>query len=115
MHELSLAQGIMEAALGEAEKAGSKRISRIRVSVKSDHSREDASLQFLLEAVAKGTIADGALITTEIIPPTLKCKDCGFQFVMAGTPLACPRCQGARLEEIDADKVELECDFGERS
>lgn len=109
MHELSLAQSILWAALDEARKVGGRRISLIRARVReSSHHTEDSSLQFCLEAVAKGTIAEGAEIEIEHIPPTLRCRGCDFIFPAQGGGMVCPRCRSGRLEEVDAEEVYLE-------
>ena len=82
MHELSLVQSILQAALNEAEKAGGKHIEEIRAKVReSGHPMEAGSLQALLEMIAKGTIAQEAKISIEVISPTLKCKECDFIFI----------------------------------
>ena len=62
MHELSIAQSILQAALTEAEKHNGKRIKAIGVKVGDDAFMEADSLQFCLEAETKGTIAEGARI-----------------------------------------------------
>ena len=114
MHELSLAQDILQAVLGEAQKASSKHVKEIRVKVReSTHHMEGQSLETLLETIAKGTIAEGAEMRIEVIPPTLACKECEFTFQAQGSTLLCPRCQSGRLEELDAEEINLECDFTE--
>jgi len=62
MHNLAMAQDILEAALIEAEKYNGKRIKVISVKIGDETLMESDSLQFCLEAMAKGTIAEGAQI-----------------------------------------------------
>jgi len=65
MHEFSIAQNILETALAEAEKHKGKRICTLGVTLgKASHIEPD-SLEFCLEAVTKGTIAEGAQIEVE--------------------------------------------------
>ena len=66
MHSLSLAQDILRAALAEAEKHDAKRIKTIGVTIGDETFSESDSLQFCLETVAKGTIAEGARIQVEL-------------------------------------------------
>ncbi len=110
MHELLLAQGILQAALDEVQKVGGKRIREIHAKVRrSSHHTEDASsLEFCLGAVTKGTIAEGAEMRIEFIPSTLRCKECDFTFLAQGSTLVCPRCKGRKLEDLDTDEVYLE-------
>ena len=114
MHELSLANDILQVVRNESQKVGGKRLWEIRARVrKSIHHMEESSLGICFEAVAKGTIAEGAKVTIEIIPPTLRCKECDFTFLAQGNDLVCPICRKSNLEELDADEIDLECDFVE--
>ena len=67
MHSLSMSQSILQAALIEAEKYEGKRISAISVKIGDETFTESESLQFCLEAMAKGTIAEGARIEIELV------------------------------------------------
>lgn len=112
MHELSLVQGILKAALDEAEKADGKRLEEIHARVReTGHPMEADALQSLLETLAKGTIAEGAKMKISVIPPTLRCRECESTFSAQGHTLLCPHCKSGKLEELDADKIDLECNF----
>ena len=114
MHELSLAQDILQVVLNEAEKAGGKRVREIHAKVRESFNHmEDYSLETCLEAIAKGTIAEGAEMKIELIPPTLRCKECDFTFLAQESVLVCPRCRSGKLEELDAEEIDLECNFAE--
>ena len=114
MHELSLVQGILQAALDEAQKSGGKRIREIHATVReSGHPMEAAALESLLETLSQGTIAEEAEIKIEVIPPTIRCKECDSIFPGKGGILFCPHCHGGKLEELDAEKIDLECNFTE--
>jgi hydrogenase nickel incorporation protein HypA/HybF len=114
VHELSIVQGILQAALDEAKRGGGKRIREIHARVReSGHPMEASSLQSLLETLAKGTMAEEAEIKIEVISPTLRCKECDATFLAQGGTLFCPHCQSGRLELLDAEEIDLECDFAE--
>ena len=66
MHSLAMAQDILKASLDEAKKHGAKQIKIISVNIGDSHFTESDSLQFCLEAAAKGTIADGAQIEIKL-------------------------------------------------
>ena len=114
MHEISLVQSILKAALDEAQKAEGKRISKIHARIReSGHPMEASALESLLEMLAKGTAAEGAKMHIEVIPPTLRCKDCATTFLAKGSTLLCPNCQSTKLEMLDAEETDLECNFTE--
>ncbi|MFC2007395.1 hydrogenase maturation nickel metallochaperone HypA [Chloroflexota bacterium] len=112
MHELSLVQDILQASLDEAGKAGNKRIRQIHARVReSGYPMEANSLQALLETIAKGTVAEGAEMEIELIPPTLRCKECDFNFLYQANTLVCPQCRSSKLEELENEEIDLECSF----
>jgi hydrogenase nickel incorporation protein HypA/HybF len=67
MHSLSMAQDILRASLDEAQKHNGKRIKAISLKIADEDFGESESLQFCLEALSKGTIAEGALINIELV------------------------------------------------
>jgi hydrogenase nickel incorporation protein HypA/HybF len=113
MHEVGIMQGILDSVIQEARKSSKKGITEIRATVREHgHPMEAASLESLLEMLAKGTAAEGAAMKITVISPTLKCSDCGHSFT-AGGALLCPDCHSSKLEAIDAEEVDLECSFTE--
>lgn len=67
MHSLAMAQDILQAVLDEAQKYQGKRIKAISVKGGAETFMESDSLQFCLEAAAKGTIAEGAQIEIGLV------------------------------------------------
>ena len=118
MHELSLAQSILQAVLDESQKAGGKRIKEISAKVRdsSHHMADnplDSALKSCLELITKDTAAEGAEINIELVHPTLICTECHFTFPAQGSVPLCPCCQSSKLEELDTEEIELECSFME--
>ena len=108
MHEFSLMQNILQVALDKAKQAGSKRIKRIHATViESGHPMESEPLQDLLQTLAKDTIAEEAEMRIDVIPPTLRCKECNFTFPAQGNTLICPKCRSGKLEETDAEAASI--------
>ena len=66
MHSLAMAENILQAVLKEAEKHDGKCIKAIDIKIGEDDFKEADSLQFCLEAMAKGTIAEGAHVEIEL-------------------------------------------------
>lgn len=67
MHSLAMAENIFRAALNEAENQGGKRIKAINVKIAEENFTESDSLQFCLEELARGTIAEGASVKIELV------------------------------------------------
>jgi len=114
MHELSLMESILQAAIDESSKAGAKSIRRISARIReSGHPMDAHQLQSLLAELARGTAAEGASITIAVIPLTLKCQGCQATFTAQLGTLLCPHCHSSKLEAVDAEEIDLECDFTE--
>lgn len=94
MHELSIAQSILEIVQDEAKKHGADRLSVVKLRLGKLTAIEPTSLSFCFDLIAKGTIAEGARIEIETVPITGQCKQCGHKFIMEFPVGTCPGCQG---------------------
>jgi hydrogenase nickel incorporation protein HypA/HybF len=103
MHSLAMAQDILKVAFSEAKKHRANKIKAISVKVGNGDFAESDSLQFCLEATAKGTIADEAQIDVEFMDTATKCFECGLVFPVEDHLPVCPRC-GNKNPEMLADE-----------
>jgi hydrogenase nickel incorporation protein HypA/HybF len=110
MHELSIAQAIVDVA---RRHAAGRRV--VRVEVKVGHLRQVApdSLHFAFGLVAQGTALDGAELAIAQVPAAGRCRDCGAQSALGGFPLCCAHCGSLDVEvlageELLVDALELE-------
>ena len=123
MHELSIAEAVLDITLRHAERpsAGpmtpfhgrSRRV--VRVELKVGHLRQvvPGALTFAFELIAAGTVAEGAELVIEEVPAAGRCRDCGEEEPLPGFPLACPACgswdvEVLRGEELLVDALEVE-------
>lgn len=92
MHELAITEGILEAAVPAAEKAGAKKILEIRLKIGELSGVLPECIREYLTIAAKGTIAEGALLITERIPVRIRCRSCGKDSEIARGTFSCPVC-----------------------
>ena len=104
MHSLAMAQDILAAVLVEAEKHNTKHVKAISVKIGDGHFAESDSLQFCLEAEAKGTIVEGARIEVELAGTTARCRECALVFPVENHLLACPHCGDRNPEILGGDE-----------
>ena len=78
MHELSVAMGIVDRALGTAENHGAATVERLTVELGvATHVNPD-QLRFCIETATDGTLAAGATVEIKRVAPVARC-DCGWE------------------------------------
>lgn len=98
MHEMSLAEGVLQVIEDAARREGFQRVKEVRVEIGRLSGVEVESLRFCFDAVTRGSIAEGAVLEILHLPGRAWCFPCG-QAVDVETELAaCPRCGGIELQ-----------------
>ncbi len=110
MHELSIAQAIVDVA---ARHAAGRRVAKVEVRVGHLRQVVPDSLDFAFSLVTQGTALDGAVLEITHVPAAGRCRECGAESVMEDFPLCCARCGGLDVEmlageELLVDALELE-------
>jgi len=117
MHELSLAQSLVEQVGHAAEKENAVRVSRIVVVIGKYSGVERDAFEFAFPFAAEGSALEGAELVVEEIPVTVACQSCGARSHPEVVNLACARCGSTRVElvggrEFLVRSVELEVPGG---
>ncbi|MFH0871103.1 MAG: hydrogenase maturation nickel metallochaperone HypA [bacterium] len=113
MHELSIAQNILEAASRQARDRGFQRILSIHLRVGKLSGIEVESLRFCFKVLSEETIAQSAGLEVEMVPLRGRCRCCQSEFAMEEVDFVCPRCHNRDIELISGtemlmDKMEVE-------
>jgi hydrogenase nickel incorporation protein HypA/HybF len=114
MHELAVTQSILTLTLKHADEAHAKRVEDIHIVMGELSSNVDDSVQFYWDIIARGTLAEGAILHFRRVPAELQCIACSQKYQPDLDELTCPHCgsAGARViageeffvESIDIDK-----------
>lgn len=113
MHEMSLAEGILQLIEDATRAQNIRRVSAVYVEVGQLASVEVEALRFCFDVVIKDSVADGARLEIIDMPGTGWCIDCS-QSVPLGEKLGgCPRCGGYRVQvtggtEMRVRELEIE-------
>lgn len=108
MHELSVTQSILDLVVTEAQKQGVSKISLIRLKIGELTNVDPMAVEFYLEVIGKGTIAEGVKLEAEVLPLTAECTDCGRQFKVETWDYTCPQCGGKSAKMVTGRELYVE-------
>jgi len=113
VHELSLAENILE--IVEAERAGRRfsRVHVIRLRAGALSGIDPEALRLAMESVCEGTCAAEAAVEIDAEPRIVTCRRCGATMPGDVGPAACASCGSIDLELAGSsglDIVSLEVD-----
>lgn len=92
MHEMSLAQSIVELAEEQARARHSEAVEELELEIGRLAGVELQTLDFALESAVKGSLLEHARIVRHIIDGEGQCTDCGCVFPMDALFASCPSC-----------------------
>jgi hydrogenase nickel incorporation protein HypA/HybF len=107
MHEMALAQGIVEIVEEHAKRLGFPRIRRLRVAIGDLSHVEPRALAFGFDAASRGTAAEGAELALQRVPGRATCLDCGGTFPLANRAAPCPECAGHKIIVIEGEEMRV--------
>ena len=108
MHELSIAESILDLAIEEAKKRNSSAVVAIKLRLGEFTGVAREALEFGFEIARQGTLAERAVLEIEVVPFKTRCPSCG----LIGRPiddfcLICAAC-GSPMGIISGREMQLE-------
>lgn len=107
MHELAIMDSALTMALDQAQKAGALRVHAIRLRIGTLSGVVPEALQFAFEALATGTLAEGASLDIESVPARFWCATCTREFQSDDFFAECPACHRPSGELRAGREMEL--------
>ena len=108
MHELSIAQSIVDSAREHATAQGAARVLRVGVRIGDISGVNADALEFCFGMTVKDTQLEGATLDVERIPVRYRCDTCAAEFpAPADFAAACPQCAGTRARMVAGDELAL--------
>ena len=98
MHEMSLAGGILRLVEQAHEREPFARVSRLTLQAGALAGVEVPALRFALEAIAPGTLLEGAQVQIDETPGRAFCMGCGQSVDIRSRTDDCPLCGSPRLQ-----------------
>jgi len=113
MHEMSLAEGVLQLVEETARREGAQRVKLVVLEIGQLSSVEPEALRFCFEAVTHGSIAQGAALEVLAVPGSGWCLPCAATVPMTESFGACPRCGSYQVQptggtEMRVKEIEIE-------
>lgn len=113
MHELAISENILRLVIPAAEKAGAKKILKIRMKAGELSGMIPSYLEKCFAQMSAGTIAEGAELVFEPVPAVVLCPDCGHEGAVDKKNFGCERCGSLKVKVVSGrdyfiDDLEVE-------
>ena len=107
MHELSIAQGVLDIVRQHVppERLGS--ISRVKVRLGRLSGVVSESLVFCFDAIVAETSFRTARLEIEHVPTRCACLDCGASFEPEALVFCCPSCRSGRVRLVSGNDLQV--------
>lgn len=107
MHEMALAEGVVDLVAEEAKRQGFTEIKAIVLEIGMlSHVAPEAML-FCFDAVSRDTIAEGAKLVIERVPGAGWCLDCAKTVPLSERFGACPECGRHHVQMTAGDEMKV--------
>jgi len=113
MHEMALAEGVLQLVEDTARRENAERVKLVVLEIGRLSSVEPEALRFCFEAVSSGGIAQGAALEVIDVAGSGWCLACAATVAMEELYGACPQCGGHQLQatggtEMRVKEIEIE-------
>jgi hydrogenase nickel incorporation protein HypA/HybF len=108
MHELSIAQSLIELACEAAEREGAARVVKLSVRIGALSGVVKEALVFSFDLAAEDTACGGAVLAIEDVPLTVMCPRCHSpQTLPRIYQFSCPACGTPTPEVLTGRELDL--------
>ncbi|WP_185961340.1 hydrogenase maturation nickel metallochaperone HypA [Telmatospirillum sp. J64-1] len=107
MHEMALAEGILQVLEDQGKAQNFSRVRTIWLELGQLAHADPQALAFCFDAVMRGSLAEGAKLEILTIPGTAWCLECGESVPLAQRYDPCPRCNSHRLQVTQGEEMRI--------
>lgn len=107
MHELSLAQSVLEIIEEAARTQHFRRVRTVVLEIGQLAAVEADAMRFCFDSVVRGTLAEGAALQIVEIAGRGRCLDCEAMLAMAEPYGLCPACGSPRLQVVAGNRMRV--------
>jgi hydrogenase nickel incorporation protein HypA/HybF len=108
VHELSIAQSIVEAVETKATECNATHVKGVRLKIGEANSIVIDSLTFCFEMLTslEPTLA-GAQLLIDTVPHRARCRHCNKEFAIVNFVAQCPTCQEWSSEVVSGNELQI--------
>jgi hydrogenase nickel incorporation protein HypA/HybF len=107
MHELAIAEAVLDAIRTEAARHNEARVRRAVVRIGDLSGLNAEAFRFSFEAIVHETEFESLALEIETCPRRHACADCKNEFVITDYDFHCPQCGSERGECISGEELEV--------
>jgi len=108
MHELSIAMGIVDAALEEAQRRGGLGVSAVHLRLGALSGVVKDALLFSYEMACQNTALRGSRLIVEDVPVAVFCPQCHERRILNSIQsFACPECGAPTRDILQGKELEV--------
>lgn len=107
MHEMSLAEGILQIIGDAARSRKFARVTTVRLEIGRLAAVDPEALSFCFDAVVRGSCADGARLDILPVPGSGWCMNCGRSVNLAALYDPCPECGGSKVQTTGGTEMRV--------
>ncbi|MFP4501925.1 MAG: hydrogenase maturation nickel metallochaperone HypA [Candidatus Hydrogenedentota bacterium] len=107
MHEFSLVEQVLGAAIEVAEENGGRPIARIELEIGALQQVVPDALAFAFEAAKAGTPAENAALAWTEVPAEVRCPACAHIYAPDDVFWVCPKCNAPGGKAVSGDDLIL--------
>ncbi len=107
MHELGIANSVLDAVQKELEQRPGARVSKVGLRVGDMAGVDRDALSFSLEVLVHGTPYEHMALDIQRCPVRYRCRACDEVFDVKDYVTLCPRCQVPDTECVGGTELEL--------
>lgn len=107
MHEMSLAEGVLQIVEDAARDQGFAKVTAVVLEIGALSSVEIEAMRFCFDAVTRGSIAEGARLEVVGSPGAGWCMRCSKTVPLAALYEACPECGGYQIQVTSGTEMRV--------
>jgi hydrogenase nickel incorporation protein HypA/HybF len=107
MHEMGIANSILDAVKKEAARYPGAQPRKVGVKIGELTAVDPEALRFCFEVLVQETEMDGLELKIEICPRLHQCLSCSVEFPVRDYDFVCPHCGSLNSKCISGDELQL--------